>query len=334
MNRPIEIKPAWRKTLLKVGIAASLVVAATHASFAQTWPSKPISLVVPFAPGGTTDVLARAIAQRLTPALSQTVIVENKPGAGATLGAAYVAKSTPDGYTLLMGALHHTIATSIYKNLSYDFAKDLTPLSIIAFVPNVLVVNVNTPVNSTKDLIAMAKASPGKLTYGSAGNGTAHHLIGEQFQLETGTSLLHVPYKGSGPMAADLLGGQITMTFDTITPVLGQIKAGKLQALAVMSSKRSKDLPDVPTMQELGFNIDIGTWFGLLAPAGTPQIIVNKLNAEIVKIVQSPEFKQQMAEIGAEPVGSSSTQMAEQIRSDTEKFAQLVKTAKLNLNVD
>jgi tripartite-type tricarboxylate transporter receptor subunit TctC len=325
-----------RRNVLKQTLCLGiLLIGSAQLSFAQAvWPTKPINLVVPFAPGGTTDVLARAIAQRLSPVLGQPVVVENKAGAGATLGAAYVAKAAPDGYTLLMGALHHTIATSIYKNLTYDFEKDLAPISVIAFVPNILVVNANLPVSSVKDLIALAKQSPGKMTYGSAGNGTAHHLIGEQFQLETGTQLLHIPYKGSGPMGADLLGGQINMTFDTITPVMGQIKAGKLKPLAVMSSNQVKDLPDVPTMKSLGYNIDIGTWFGLLAPAATPPALVARINSEVVKIVQSAEFKQQMADIGAEAVGNTSAQMAQQIKADTEKFAALIKTANLKLEVD
>ena len=279
--------------------AATLLLLAAQGAWAQTWPTKPINMVVPFPPGGTTDVLARAIASRLSPVLGQPVVVESKPGAGATLGAAYVAKAAPDGYTLLIGAIHHTIATSIYKNLSYDFQKDLTPITMIAFVPNVLVVNVSTPVNSAQELVALSKQSPGKLAYGSAGNGTAQHLIGEQFQIETGTQLLHVPYKGSGPLVTDLLGGQITMSFDTVTPVLPHIKSGKLKALAVTSGKRSSALPDVPTMKESGIDIDIGTWFGVLAPVGTPPAILTTLSTELVKIIASPDFRQQMADIGA-----------------------------------
>ncbi len=312
--------------------AATLLLLAAQGAWAQTWPTKPINMVVPFPPGGTTDVLARAIASRLSPVLGQPVVVESKPGAGATLGAAYVAKAAPDGYTLLIGAIHHTIATSIYKNLSYDFQKDLTPITMIAFVPNVLVVNVSTPVNSAQELVALSKQSPGKLAYGSAGNGTAQHLIGEQFQIETGTQLLHVPYKGSGPLVTDLLGGQITMSFDTVTPVLPHIKSGKLKALAVTSGKRSSALPDVPTMKESGIDIDIGTWFGVLAPVGTPPAILTTLSTELVKIIASPDFRQQMADIGAEPIGNTPTEFALQIKTDTEKFAALVKAAKLNID--
>lgn len=313
-------------------LAATLLVLAGSAT-AQPWPSKPITLIVPFPAGGTTDVLARSLGDRLTQSLGQPVIVESKPGAGSTLGADYVAKSKPDGYTLLVGAVHHTIASSVYKKLPYDFQRDLAPITTIALVPNVLTVNAATPARSVAELVAMAKAQPGRLTYGSNGNGTAQHLIGTQFQNMTGTEILHIPYKGSGPLATDLLGGQITMSFDTITPVLQHIKGGKLRALAVTTSKRSSALPDVPTLDEMGLKgFNIGTWFGVLAPAATPKDVLAKLNAEMVKVIQSPEFHKRMEEIGAEPVGNSSDQMAQQIKGETEKFAKLVKDAKVTID--
>jgi len=214
--------------------AVALAVAlASGSAMAQIWPSKPISLIVPFPAGGTTDVLARALADKLTQSLGQTVIVESKPGAGATLGADYVAKAKPDGYTLLVGAVHHTIASSVYKKLPYDFQKDLAPITTIALVPNVLVVNASTPARNVAELVSMLKARPGAYNYGSNGNGTAQHLIGTQFENLTGTDMTHIPYKGSGPLATDLLGGQVAMSFDTVTPVLQHIKSGKLRALAV-----------------------------------------------------------------------------------------------------
>jgi tripartite-type tricarboxylate transporter receptor subunit TctC len=275
-------------------------------------------------------VLARALGERLQVALGQPVIIESKPGAGATLGADLVAKAKPDGYTLLVGAVHHTIASSVYKKLPYDFQKDFAPITEIALVPNVLVVNANTPAKSVAELVALLKAQPGKHNYGSNGNGTAQHLIGTQFENLTGTQIQHVPYKGSGPLATDLLGGQITMSFDTVTPVLPHIKAGKLRALAVTTGKRSGALPDVPTLEEAGLKgFDIGTWFGVLAPAATPKDVVARLNAEMVKIIKSPDFGKRMAEIGAEPIGNSSEQMAQQIKAETEKFARLVKEAKV-----
>jgi tripartite-type tricarboxylate transporter receptor subunit TctC len=313
------------KTLIiSLGIVSS-------AAIAQTWPNKSISLIVPFPSGGTTDVLARAVGVELSKALGQAVIVESKPGAGATLGADYVAKAKPDGYTLLMGAVHHTIASSVYKKLPYDFQKDFAPITTVALVPNVLVINpAITPAKTVADLLAYGKANPDKLAFGSNGNGTAQHLIGSQFEVMGNVKILHVPYKGSGPLTTDLLGGQIAMSFDTITPVLPHIKAGKLKALAVTTGKRSSALPDVPTLDETGMRgFNLGTWFGLLAPAATPKEILTRLNTEIVKIIQSPDFRKKMEEIGAEPVGNSPEQMAKQIRDDTLLYAKLVKDAKV-----
>ncbi len=318
---------------LKKQLLMAAVCGVAGLAHAQAWPSKTITVVVPFPPGGTTDVLARAVATKLSANVGQPVIVDNKPGAGATLGAAQVAKATPDGYTLLMGAVHHTIATSVYKGLTYSFEKDFSPITTVAMVPNVLVVNAKSPYNSVKDLIAAGKASPDKLAYGSNGNGTAQHMIGTQFQIASGAHILHVPYKVSAPLTTDLLGGQVDMSFDTVTPVLPFIKEGKLKPLAVTTAKRSSTLPNVPTLQEAGVpGIAIGTWFGLLAPAATPKEVVTKLNAEIVKIINTPEFKKQMFDIGAEPIGNKPEEMAKQIKEETEKFAGLVKAGKVTLD--
>jgi tripartite-type tricarboxylate transporter receptor subunit TctC len=319
--------PRVRRGVLGLALAFCAPLAA-----AQAYPSKPISFVVPFPPGGTTDVLARALAQDLSKSLGQPIIVENKAGAGATIGADYVAKAKPDGHTLLMGAVHHAIASSVYKHLPYDFQKNLAPVTMVALVPNVLVVNPQVPAKTVKELVAQAKAAPGKLTYGSNGMGTGQHLIGAQFEQLAGVSMVHVPYKGSGPLATDLLGGQINMTFDTITPVLQHIKSGKLRALAVTTGKRSPALPDVPTLDESGLKgFNMGTWFGVLAPAGTPPEIVAKLNAEMNKVMQTPEFRKRMDEIGAEPIGNTAAQMAGTIRTDTDRFAKIVKDAKVSL---
>lgn len=310
----------------------NLAHAQTSATAVPGWPAKPISLIVPFPAGGTTDVLARALGLELSKAVGQPVIVENKPGAGATLGADFVAKAKADGYTLLMGAVHHTIATSVYKKLPYDFQQDLAPVTTVALVPNVLVVNPAVAAKDVKELLALAKADPGKLTYGSNGNGTGQHLIGAQFEGMTGAKLLHVPYKGSGPLTVDLLGGQITMSFDTITPVLPQIRSGKLRALAVTTAKRSPALPAVPTLDEAGLKgFDLGTWFGILAPAATPQDVIARLNTEMVKIINSAEFRKKMADIGADPIGDTPQQMAKQIKDDTLRFGKLVKDAKVTI---
>ena len=321
-----------RRVITAAGMSLVASVGFSSTALAQAWPSKPITLIVPFPAGGTTDVLARSLAEPLAKALGQPVIVESKPGAGATIGADFVAKAKPDGYTLLVGAVHHTIATSVYKKLPYDFQKSFAPVTTIALVPNVLTVSAANPAKSVAELIAQGKASKDKLTYGSNGNGTAQHLIGTQFENLAGVGLVHVPYKGSGPLTTDLLGGQVAMSFDTVTPVLAHIKAGKLRALAVTTGKRSSALPDVPTLAESGLKgFDIGTWFGLLAPTATPKEIVARLSSESMKIIQSPDFAKRMADIGAEPIGNTSEQMTRQIRDDTEKFAHLVREAKVTI---
>jgi tripartite-type tricarboxylate transporter receptor subunit TctC len=323
--------PSRRHWLVHTSVLATALAAGT--AFAQAWPSKSISLIVPFPAGGTTDVLARAVGVELSKSLGQPVVVESKPGAGATVGADFVSKAKPDGHTLLMGAVHHTIATSVYKKLGYDFQTSFAPVTTVALVPNVLVVNPGVPAKTVKELLALAKAAPGQFTYGSNGNGTGQHLIGAQFEGMGGVQMLHVPYKGSGPLTTDLLGGQVNMSFDTITPVLPHIKAGKLRALAVTTVKRSVALPDVPTLDESGLKgFNMGTWFGVLAPAATPADVVGRLNAEIVKIINNPEFRKKMEEIGAVPVGDTPAQMAAQIKDDTERFAKLVKDAKVSID--
>ena len=310
----------------------TLLGSAASIANAQTWPTKPVTIVVPFPAGGTTDVLARAVSTKLSAAIGQPVIVDNKPGAGATLGADLVAKALADGHTLLMGAVHHTVATNFYKTLRYSFEKDFAPITTVALVPNVMTVSAKSPYTTAKEVFDFAKANPEKLSFGSNGNGTAQHMIGTQLKMETGSKILHVPYKGSAPLTTDLLGGQVDMSFDTITPVLPFIKEGKLKALAVTTAKRSSTLPNVPTLQEAGVpNIAIGTWFGLLAPVATPKAVITRLNSEIVKIIQSPDFKKQMADIGAEPIGNKPEEMAKQIKEETEKFARLVKDGKITL---
>lgn len=325
-------KQALRARALAFACLLSLPLAGGVA-VAQTYPARPVNLIVPFPAGGTTDVLARALGQELAKRLGQPVVVENKPGAGSTLGADYVARAVPDGYTLLMGAVHHTIATSVYKSLHYDFQKDFAPVTTVALVPNVLVVNSKVNTKDVQGLLTLARAAPGKLTYGSNGMGTGQHLIGAQFEHAGQVQLLHVPYKGSGPLTTDLLGGQIDMSFDTITPVLAHIQSGKLRALAVTTNQRSAALPDVPTMEEAGLKpFNMGTWFGVLAPAAVPKNIVTKLNAEMVAIIQSPDFSRSMAEIGAVPIGDTPEQMRARIGADTENYAKLVKDAKVAIN--
>ena len=319
--------------LTSLGIWACLALS-SNVAFAQSpWPTRPITIIVPFPPGGATDVLARAVASRLGPVLGQPIIIDYKPGAGATLGAAIAAKAPADGYTLLMGAVHHTIAANVYKNLSYDFQKDFAPITVVGVLPNVLVVNANSQIYSVKELIAQAKKEPNKLSYGSNGNGTAQHLIATQFQMLTDTELLHVPYKGSAPLTTDLLGGQIDMSFDATASTLPHIKSGKLRALAVITPKRSVFLPQVPTLAEAGVSgINITTWFGLLAPAGTPKPIINKLHNALIKVMQTPEFKTQLEDAGAEPIGNTQEEMGKQISDEIEKFGNIVRIGKITVN--
>jgi tripartite-type tricarboxylate transporter receptor subunit TctC len=318
------------KTLLR--LLAVLFALAAFAAHGQPYPSKPIRWVVPFPPGGSTDLLARVVGAKLTEEWGQQVVVENRGGAGGTLGAAEAAKAAPDGYTLLMGAIHHTIAHTAYPKLSYDFGKDFAPISVVAIVPNVVVVNAQLPVKNARELIAHAKANPGKLSYASAGMGTAHHLIGELFGQQAGVNILHVPYKGSGPAVTDLVGGQVHMMFDTVPPALPHIKSGKLRPLAVTTAKRSVALPDVPTLAEAALpGFEVTTWFGALAPAKTPAEIITKLHGAIVKILAMADVQKRLLEAGAEPVGSTPSEMETQIRREMERYGKIVRQANITV---
>ena len=314
-------------------LACTFTLAAAPALAQSAYPSKPIKVIVPFPPGGTTDTLMRIVAPRLQQALGQPVVIENKGGAAATLGADLVAKSPGDGYTLLVGAAHHTIAQSVFAKLPYQFGNDFAPISSLALVPNVVVVNAAAvPAKSAKELIALTKASPDKYSYASAGPGSVHHLLGEMFKLETGAQLLHIPYKGSGPAVADLLGGQVAVMFDTVTSALPHIKSGKTRALAVTTAKRSTALPDVPTLAEAGVpNIDVGTWFGLFAPASTPAPIVARLNKEVIAVLNDPAARKQMLDQGIEPMSSTPAELKARVDKELKDFGSLAKRAKLTV---
>jgi tripartite-type tricarboxylate transporter receptor subunit TctC len=311
----------------RVLLLAVLAVAAP--AQAQSYPDKPIKLVVPFAPAGATDVLARIVGQKLSELEKQPVIVDNRAGAGGNIGSDAVAKAAPDGYTLLMGAVGtHAINVSLYKKMPYDPVKDFIPVVLVATVPNVLVVPASLPVNSVKELIAYGKANPGKLNFGSSGNGTSIHLSGELFKSMTGMDMQHVPYKGSGPATVDLLSGQVQMMFDNLPSAMPNIKSGKLKALAVTSAKRSPSLPDVPTIAEAGVpGYEAPSWFGILVPKGTPPEIVAKLNTDINKILAMPDTKKKFLEQGAEPAGGTPEQFAALINSEIPKWAKVVKAS-------
>jgi tripartite-type tricarboxylate transporter receptor subunit TctC len=318
-----------RSILRRLAAAGALFALATSA-FAQgasNYPSKPIRIVVPFAPGGTSDVLARAIGQKLNEMWKQPVVVDNKPGAGGNIGAELVAKADPDGYTLLLldvGTL--TISPAIYPKLGYDPIKDLAPITMVAVSPHALVVHPSVPANSVKELIAWAKANPGKINFASAGNGTAVHLAGEQFKLMTGIDMVHVPYKGGAQALTGLVGGEVNMTLNGLLATLPHIKSGKIKALAIASKTRSTALPDLPTVSEAGVpGFQSGSWQGLLTAGATPKDIVAKLNKAVVEVLNSPELKERMAAQGADVVGDSPEQFGTFLRDEKVRWAKIVK---------
>ena len=313
--------------------AGSLCLPATL--FAQAgWPAKPVRIVVPFAPGGTTDILARALAPELGKALNQTFIIDNRPGAGGNNGADTIARSPPDGYHLLMGTVGtHAINASLYPKMTFDPVRDFAPIVLVAGVPNVLVMNPAKAdacgIRNVADLIRDAKANPGKLNMASSGNGTSIHLSGELFKAMTGTFMLHFPYRGSGPALLDLVAGTMDLMFDNLPSALPQIKGGKLKALAVTSAQRSAALPELPTIAEAGpvKGFDASSWFGLFAPSGTPRDIVNRLQQETAKALQSPALKERLLSQGAIPGGQPPAEFVRFIAEETKKWAQVVKVS-------
>jgi tripartite-type tricarboxylate transporter receptor subunit TctC len=308
-------------------VLAACALAVSSLAFGQSWPSKPVSLINPFAPGGGVDAFGRPLSIYLSRSVGQQFIVENLAGAGGTVGAAAAARRPADGYNFFLGAVHHTIAESLYTRLPYSLEKDFTPITVIAYVPNVVVVHPkHTNLNSIKDLIAYAKANPGKLNYGSAGNGTTHHLAGELFKTMTSVDLTHIPYKGAGPMMQDLIAGQVDMAFDGMSTSAPQIKGGKLKALAVTTKERSFVAPDVPTMQEAGLpNYVVTTWYALWAPHGTPKEALDRMYKETVKAMQSPELKNVWQAQGATVGGEPPEEFAKLITSEIARWAKVVK---------
>ena len=318
-----------------LGMAAAILLTTTSAAWAQTaWPNKPVKIVVPFAAGGTTDILARAIAPDLSKAFGQSFVIENKGGAGGNLGADQVSKSAGDGYTLLMGTVGtHGINRALYSKLPYDPIKDFVPITLVAGVPNVMVINaekaVANKINTVNDFIKYAKANPGKLNMASSGNGTSIHLAGELFKSQTGTFMAHIPYRGSAPALLDLSGGNMDVMFDNLPSAIPLIKGGKLKALAVTSSQRSAAMPELPTVEEAaglkGF--EASSWFGLLAPAGTPADVVSRIQQEVAKSLASPAMKERLATLGAIPSGNTPAQFAEHIDREHKKWADVVKAS-------
>jgi len=317
------------KRLFLCALALLLAPALVHA---QGWPTKPVKLVVPFPAGGGTDAFARPLAAYLSQQLGQQFYIDNRGGAGGTIGADVVAKSPPDGYTFLVGAVHHTIAVSVYDKLPYSLERDLVPVTLVAIVPNVVVLNPKVPIGSIKELIAFAKANPNKLNYGSAGNGTSHHLAVELFKTMTGTQINHVPYKGAGPAMQDLVAGQVDLMFDGMGSSAPQIRGGKLKPLAVTTNTRSPAFPEVVTVQEAGVpGYEVTTWYGLWAPAGTPAEIVNRLQQEVAKALLRQEAKDIWAAQGASPGGNTPDQFGAFVKTEVVKWAKVAKDANVKI---
>jgi len=301
---------------------------AAQAAPAQGWPAKPLHLVVPYPPGGPVDVSARLVAQHAQQALGQPVLVENKPGAGGNIGADFVAKSAPDGYTLLMGAIAtHAINPSLYARIPYDALKDFRHVTLVVQVPNVLVVNNDLPARSVQELVAYAKAHPGKLDFASGSTGSTGHLAGEMFKMMTGTFMVHIPYRGAAPAAADLLAGRVQLMFDNLASALPNVKAGKLRALAVTTRARSSFLPELPTLDESGLKgFDMSTWWGVMAPAKTPAAAVERLSAVLLGAIDAPEVRERLRAMGAEPSAiRTPEQFSAFVASELQTYAVLVK---------
>jgi len=317
---------------LATAVCGLAILVVAEAAWAQAWPQRTVRIISPFAAGGGTDAFARPLVVRLTQELGQTVIVENQAGAGGTVGAAGAARAAADGYTWLMGAVHHAIAESVFRNLTYKLETDLVPVTLVASVPQVIVTHPKTGFKTLMDLLDRAKASPGKLNFGSAGYGTAHHLAGELFRIATKTEITHVPFRGAGPMMQDLLAGHVDLAFDGMGTSAAQIKAGRLVPLAVMVPARTSALPDVPTLAESGVaGVEVATWYGLWAPKGTPAPIIARMHQAVAKSLQHPDIREVWASQAATAGGQSPEEFGRFITAEIAKWAKIVKEADIKV---
>lgn len=308
--------------------AGVAVAAFPQTTFAQSWPNKPIRFVVGFAPGGATDVVGRLMAKKIGDALGQPIVIENRAGGSSNIGAEVVVRAAPDGYTFYVCAITSAINVSLFPKLPFDFAKDFEPVALFANVPNILVVHPSVPAKTVKELIDYARAQPGKLSYASSGAGTSIHLSAELFKMLAKVDMVHIPYKGSGPAMTDMIGGQVQVMFDNMPSALPHVKAGKLRALAVTSAQRSPSAPDVPTMNEAGVaGFDVQSWFGLVAPKGTPKEIITRVNAEAVKALGTADIKERFLDLGAVPGPMSPEAFGEYIRAEIIRWGEVVKAS-------
>lgn len=311
-----------------LGLLAAALIAVSSFVTAQDYPTRPIRMVVPFAPGGGSDITGRILADGLHQALGQTIVVDNRAGAGSTIGADIVSKANPDGYTMLLGNISMAFNAALYKNLPYDTLRDFAPVSLVVDQPNIMVAHPSLPANTLKEFIALARATPGKLTYGSAGVGSGTHLAVEMLLLTLKIDMVHVPYKGTGPTLIALLGNEISVFLSTFASALPHVKSGRLRAFGVTSAKRANALPEVPTIAEAGIpGFEYSTWYGLLVPGGTPRAIVDKLNKATVGLLNSPEMRQRYLSQGMEPIPSTSAAYVTRLKSEAEKWAKVVRAA-------
>ncbi|CAM3852632.1 Bug family tripartite tricarboxylate transporter substrate binding protein [Bordetella tumulicola] len=321
------VSPFWKSLL--AGMLAWACVGPAQAAY----PEKPVRLVVGFSPGGATDIAARVVAAELSNILKQPFVVENKPGAGSNLAADQVARATPDGYTLFVVAVTSTINQTLYKNLNFDIVKDFAPVGLLIKSPNLLVVNPSLPVNNVQELVDYAKKNPGKLAFASAGTGGSTHMAGELFKLQAGIDMLHVPYRGSAPAMADLIGGQVQLSFDNMPSAWQHVQSGKLRALAVTTKERSGSAPNVPTMAESGFpEFDVSAWFGLVAPAGTPSDVIATLNTAVNQVLAMPAVRERFDTMGAVAAPTTPEQFGDYIKSEVDMWGKVVKASGASAN--
>jgi tripartite-type tricarboxylate transporter receptor subunit TctC len=320
----------FRRTRFLPLLAAALLAGAAGIAVAQPWPTKPIRVIVPYPPGGGTDVVARIVSEPLAAELGQPIIIDNRGGAAGNVGTDIAAKAPADGYTILLTLSSHTINPKLYDKLPFDVEKDFVPISLVAMIPQIIVANPSLPANNVQELIALAKAQPGKLNFASVGTGSPGHIAGELFKLKTGVDIVHVPYKGGGPAVTDTLGGQVQLLFVSIPAALQYVKAGKLKALAVTSDKRSQAAPDIPTIAESGVpDCVVNSWYGALAPAKTPPAIVAKLQAAFAKVLALPEVKEKLFLQGAEAASSTSAEFDRRIRDELKQWEYVIREAKI-----